>query len=108
MTVVHSNACGTKCHKENSMAEEMLVKGPSYLPLKTFPGALDALREGVPKKIDRGIWRTQSGAGQGQIMIALRFLGLLNDSDAPTMPLLEQLAKADELQRKKLLKPLVE
>jgi hypothetical protein len=41
-------------------------------------------------------------------MIALRFFSLLNDSDAPTLPLLEQLARADELQRKKLLKPLVE
>ena len=84
------------------------AKAPPYLPLKTLIGALDALREGVPKRIDRGIWRSQSGAVQGQIMIALRFFDLLDEADAPTLPLLEQLAQADEAGRKKFLKPLVE
>jgi hypothetical protein len=92
----------------NAMPEEVAVKPPPYLPLKTFLSALDALREGVPPKIDRGIWRSQSGASQGQIMITLRFFGLLNDADVPKLPLLEDLAKADELKRKKLLKPIVE
>ncbi len=90
------------------MATEPQVKAPPYLPLRTFLSALDALREGVPKRIDRGIWRSQSGATQGQIMIALRFFDLVDDSDAPALPLLEKLAKADELERKKLLKPVVE
>ncbi len=90
------------------MAQETQTPAPPYLPLKTFLGALDALREGVPKRIDRGIWRSQSGSAQGQIMIALRFFGLLNESDEPAMPVLEKLAKADEIERKKLLKPLVE
>lgn len=90
------------------MTDETSVKSPPYLPLKTFLGALDALREGVPKKIDRGIWRNYSGTLQGQTMIALRFFGLLDDSDLPTMPLLEQLAKAEEPERKKFLKPVVE
>lgn len=80
---------------------------PPYLPLKTFFTGLDALREGVPKKIDRGIWRTQSGAGQAQIMITLRFFGLVDDNDNPSA-LLEKIAAADETERKKLLKPLVE
>lgn len=84
------------------------VKAAPYLPLKTLLGALDALREGVPKRVDRIIWRSQSGAVQAQIMVALRFFGLLDDADAPTMPLLENLAKADEGERKKLLKPLFE
>jgi len=90
------------------MPQEPQTPAPPYLPLKTFLSALDALREGVPKRIDRAIWRSQSGAVQGQIMIAFRFFGLLNESDEPTMPLLENLAKADEAARKKLLKPLVE
>lgn len=90
------------------MAEEKRMKAPPYLPLKTLLGALDALREGVPKRIDRGIWRSQSGAVQAQIMVALRFLGLLDDDDLPTMPLLEKLAKADEVERKTLLKALFE
>jgi len=90
------------------MADDTQGKIPPYLPLKTFLSALDALREGVPKRIDRGIWRTQSGANQGQIMMALRFFDLLDDSDAPALPLLEKLAKADGLERKKFLKPLFE
>jgi hypothetical protein len=90
------------------MSNEPEIKAPPYLPLKTFFNALDSLKEGVPKKIDRGIWIRQSGANQAQIMIALRFFDLLDNSDSPTLPLLEQLAKADEAQRKKLFKPLVE
>lgn len=90
------------------MVTEAEVKAPPYLALKTFFGALDALREGVPKRIDRGIWRSQSGAVQGQIMLTLRFFGLVDESDAPKLPLLEQLAQADESGRKKLFKPLVE
>lgn len=90
------------------MPTETAVKAPPYLPLKTFFSALDSLKEGVPKKIDRGIWIRQSGANQAQIMIALRFFDLLDDSDTPTLPLLEQFAKADEAQRKKIFKPLIE
>jgi hypothetical protein len=90
------------------MPQESQRPVPPYLPLKTFLTALDSLREGVPSRIDRGIWRSQSGAVQGQIMIAFRFFGLLNEADEPTMPLLEQLAQADDVERKKLLKPLVE
>jgi hypothetical protein len=90
------------------MANEPQVKAAPYLPLKTFLSALDALREGVPKRVDRAIWRSQSGAVQAQIMVAFRFFGLLDDADVPTLPLLEKLTKADEAERKKLLKPLVE
>lgn len=90
------------------MANETQVKAAPYLPLKTFLSALDALREGVPKRIDRAIWRSQSGAVQAQIVVAFRFFGLLDDADAPTLPLLEKLTKADESERKKILKPLVE
>lgn len=90
------------------MVNETQVKAPPYLSLKTFLGALDALREGVPKRIDRAIWRSQSGAVQGQIMVAFRFFDLLDATDAPALPLLEKLAKADEAERKKLLKPLID
>jgi hypothetical protein len=90
------------------MKKEAATKAPPYLPLKTLLTALDALREGVPKRIDRVIWRSQSGAVQGQIMIALRFFGLVDDSDLPTMPLLEKLAQGDEKERKALLKSVVE
>lgn len=90
------------------MANDAQIKAAPYLPLKTFLSALDALREGVPKRIDRAIWRSQSGAVQAQIMVAFRFFGLVDDADVPALPLLENLANADETHRKVLLKPLIE
>jgi hypothetical protein len=68
----------------------------AYLPFKTFLSALESLEHGIPKKIDRTIWRTQSYVVQTQIIMALRFLGLLDDEDNPT-PKLHQLVekKAD-------------
>jgi hypothetical protein len=56
----------------------------AYLPFRTFLSAIDSLEHGIPKQIDRTIWRSQSGIVQGQIMIALRFFGLLDDEDKPT------------------------
>jgi hypothetical protein len=46
--------------------------------------AIEALEHGIPKQIDRTIWRSQSGFVQGQIMMALRFLSLVDDADRPT------------------------
>jgi hypothetical protein len=59
----------------------------AYLPFKTFLGAVEALEHGIPKKIDRTIWRSQSGVTQSQIMMALRFFGFLDDQDQPTQAL---------------------
>ncbi|HZR58524.1 MAG TPA: DUF5343 domain-containing protein [Terriglobales bacterium] len=56
----------------------------AYLPFRTFLGAIEALQHGIPKRIDRTIWRSQSGIVQGQIMMALRFFGLVNSEDEPT------------------------
>jgi hypothetical protein len=52
-----------------------------YLPFKTFLSSLDALSHGVPPKIDRTLWRSQSGVTQGLIMNAYRFFGLVDDND---------------------------
>jgi hypothetical protein len=65
----------------------------AYLPFKTFESALDSLSHGLPRKIDRTIWKSQSGVVQGQIMMALRFLGLIDDNDEPT-PLLQILVES--------------
>jgi hypothetical protein len=54
---------------------------PPYLPFKTFLSSLDALSHGVPPKIDRTLWRSQSGVTQGLIMNAYRFFGLVDDTD---------------------------
>jgi hypothetical protein len=54
---------------------------PPYLPFKTFVSSLDALSHGVPPKIDRTLWRSQSGVTQGLIMNAYRFFSLVEDTD---------------------------
>jgi hypothetical protein len=65
----------------------------AYLPFKTFESAIDSLSHGLPRKIDRTIWKSQSGVVQGQIMMAFRFLGLIDDNDEPT-PLLQILVES--------------
>jgi hypothetical protein len=60
---------------------------PPYLPFKTFLSSVEALSQGVPPKIDRTLWRNQSGINQGLIMAAYRFLGLVKDGDTSTVEL---------------------
>jgi hypothetical protein len=67
---------------------------PPYLPFKTFLSSLDALSHGVPPKIDRMLWRSQSGVTQGLIMNAYRFLGIVEDDDGAN-EYLERLVKSD-------------
>jgi antitoxin component of MazEF toxin-antitoxin module len=74
----------------------MLHKTPApYLPFRTFQTAIEALEHGIPKKIDRTIWRSQSGLVQSQILMALRFLALVDDQDRPTQ-LLHSLVEEKE------------
>jgi hypothetical protein len=67
---------------------------PPYLPFKTFLSSLDALAHGVPPKIDRMLWRSQSGVTQGLIMNAYRFLGLVEEDDSAN-EYLERLVNAN-------------
>jgi hypothetical protein len=70
------------------MAEDTAKMAPAaYLPFKTFMSALETLEQGLPKKLDRTVWRSQSGIVQSQIMMALRFFGLVNDDGEPTAAL---------------------
>ncbi len=79
-----------------AVAEDTPKNAPAaYLPFKTFLGAIEALEHGIPKQIDRTIWRSQSGVVQSQIMMALRFFGFVNDGDAPT-PALQRFVENKE------------
>jgi hypothetical protein len=70
------------------MAEDSGKNAPAaYLPFKTFLSALEVMEHGIPRKLDRTIWRSQSGIVQGQIMMAFRFFGLVNENDEPTIAL---------------------
>jgi Family of unknown function (DUF5343) len=59
----------------------------AYLPFRTFVSSIEALEHGIPKKIDRTIWRNQSGVVQSQILSAFRFFDLVDDEDRPTQAL---------------------
>ena len=81
------------------MAEEMVIekeRSAPYLPFKTFLSGFDVFEHGLPTKIDRSMWRTQSGVLQGQIVVALRFFGLLDDYDSPKPALERFMAKKDQ------------
>jgi hypothetical protein len=65
-------------------ADNGKINSAAYLPFRTFTGSLDALEQGIPKQIDRTIWRNQAGNVQSQILMALRFLGFVDGSDHPT------------------------
>lgn len=82
------------------MADEKskIVAAP-YLPFKTFLSSLEPFSQGLPPKIDRTIWRSQSGFMQGLIMNTFRFFKLIDDNDRPT-ELLHQIAKKKDEQLK--------
>lgn len=78
-----------------------------YLPFATFMGSLDVFTQGVPPKLDRTLWRSQSGFIQGLIMNAYRFFGLVDeaDNDSATQELLDLVRKKE--QRPELLRALI-
>jgi hypothetical protein len=83
---------------------------PVYVPYATLISSLENLRtHGIPGtgKIDKSIWDTQSGAIQGQLLIAFRFLGLIDDHNR-VLPPLPLLVKASPEERKIQLKKIVE
>ncbi|MBZ5547403.1 MAG: DUF5343 domain-containing protein [Acidobacteriia bacterium] len=73
-----------------------------YLAFLTFQGAIEALEHGIPKKLDRTMWPSQSGLVQSQILMAFRFLGLVDDQDRPT-DLLHALVDHDKDKRPTVL-----
>jgi hypothetical protein len=91
---------------DNRIGEDKKAPTVPYLPFKTFLGTLDALdSHGMPNKIDRSVFPSQSGVMQGQIITTLRFFDLIDPHGTPSATL-EKLA-ADKENRKELLKPLI-
>lgn len=72
-------------------------KAPAaYVPFRTFLGAVEALEHGVPRRLDRTIWRSQSGVIQSQIMMAFRFFNLVDEDDRPTQALHRLVASPEQ------------
>jgi hypothetical protein len=72
-----------------------------YVPFKTFLAALETLASVMPNQLDRSVWPSYSGAIQGQLLGAFRFLGLMDEDRAPTAAL-RSLASADGDRRPEL------
>jgi hypothetical protein len=77
-----------------------------YVPFKTFLTALDTLEAGRPNQLDRSVWPSYSGAIQGQLLGAFRFLGLMDEGNCPTPALAELVSKRGA--RRELLRGLIE
>src|SRR5690349_23914691 len=76
-----------------------------YLAYSTFNTALDMLKGGIPPRIDRSVFRGQSGGTQAQIMSGFRSFGLIDEDGTPTA-ILPKLVEDDT--RKATLKALIE
>ena len=79
-----------------SVADKKL---PPYLPYRTFANFIEGLRVGIPARIDRSVMQSLSGANQSWLLGALRYLNLINDSNAPTDGL-RRLVEAEGADRK--------
>src|SRR4051812_29914613 len=79
---------------------------PPYVSYAAFRRFVDSLKQGIPSRIDRTVLGWLSPAGQAQLTLALRFLGLTGDKGAPTEKL-EDLAAAQGPLRQKLLRETV-
>jgi hypothetical protein len=77
------------------MAETASQIVPPYLPYKTFVSSFARLADGIPPKIDRQVWKNQTGSIQSQIFAAYRFFELLSPEGIPTKRL-EQLVNAGD------------
>jgi len=82
---------------------------PPYISFRTFLNFLDRLAQGgIPQRIDRSYWGTFLAGGLGaQLMLALRFLGLIESSNGEPAPILEQLVNTPD-ERKQLLAQLLQ
>lgn len=82
---------------------------PPYIAYKTLQTLLGDLKvHGLPPQIDRSVLTRFSGGVQGQVMITLRVLGLVDDKNVPTQKL-ANLVEAHETDRyQAAIKSLVE
>lgn len=86
--------------------EETKKSQVAYVAFKTFLNSIDSLGNGLPSVIDRSVWSSLSNATLSQLLIAYRFLGLINREGIPT-PDLEKLA-TDKEHRKATLRRVLE
>lgn len=80
---------------------------PPYLPYKTFTNFIERLKaSGVPARVDRSVLGVFSGAIQGQLVTALKYLSLINEHGTPTEKL-EKLVAANENESRPIFKDIL-
>jgi hypothetical protein len=81
---------------------------PPYLPFSSFLTALDQLSQALPTEIKKNVFPYHSGALQGQLIGALRFLDLIDEEGLPKGKKLERLALEKTVpSRRANLRPLI-
>lgn len=77
---------------------------PPYVSYRTFRNFVDGLQQGIPARIDRSYWGDRlSGSTGSQLLVALRFLSLVDSNGVPTNRL-KQLVPARDVQRTEILR----
>jgi hypothetical protein len=69
------------------MADEEKKMVVAYVPFKTFLAAIEGFERHMPTPIDPSVFPTYSGAIKGQLIGALRFLGLIDEKGIPSAQL---------------------
>lgn len=80
---------------------------PPYVSYSTFIRFLESLRQGVPSRIDRSVLGWVGPAARAQLLLAIRFLGLTEET-GNTKERLEDIASATGPLRQKLLRETIE
>lgn len=79
---------------------------PPYVSYKSFYNFLESLQQGIPARIDKSLMKNLSGAAQGQIIAALRYLSLIDDQGIVTDSL-ARLVKSQRPERQQLLQTII-
>jgi hypothetical protein len=66
-----------------------------YVPFKSFITAFDRLKQGHPPSIDGSFWHGMSGGLQRQMILTMRFFGLIGENGEVSKEL-DALAKAED------------
>jgi len=88
------------------MATETKAQTPPYGVFATLKNSIEQLAQGIPNQIDRSVFPGMAWNAQNQLMIGLRFLGLIDENGKPTSAL-HELAVTDEARRKAVLAGIV-
>ncbi len=81
---------------------------PPYIAYRTFSNFLRELKaRGLPARIDRSVMAHKSGTVQSQLLLALRYLGLIKESGQPTQRL-KRLLESDHPERRTVLREALE